>query len=56
MLTANRRGPVVSPQQTASGSGEQQAAAAGSASGAEELPAEEEAGPETDKADNMAED
>ena len=45
MLTANRRGPVVSPQQTAGGSGGQQAAAVGPASGAEELPVEKKAGP-----------
>ena len=55
MLTANGPGPAVSPQQTANGSGGQEAAAVGPASGAEELLAEKKAGPETGETDNMAE-
>ena len=55
MLTANGRCPAVRPQQTANGSGGQQAAAVGPDSGAEELSGEKKAGPETGETDNMAE-
>ena len=55
MLTANGRGPTVSLQQAANGSGVQQAAAMGTDSGAEELSAGKKAGPETGETNNMAE-